>query len=104
MLGPIPFGSAGEMMADCRTQPQRIAQVIPQGVFPKARSIAISAPAVSQNQQFRRVRVVSLTIRSPSPNNRIHGKFRRVCGGADEDVPSIANRVINAVGNRNPLG
>src|SRR3990172_435153 len=73
-----------------------------QVIFPAARTGAVAAATVRQNQQFIPFGVHAAAAAFPPQSDRIHRKGRRLIAGSHGYEPPVGLRIVNAIGNGHP--
>src|SRR5580693_7538658 len=68
--------------------------------LPQPKTIAITAPAISTNQDPVRLAIKGVAHLCPPTTNTLHGKTRRVMGTAHGHPPFIALRVVDTTRHR----
>ena len=102
MLNRIPLGSSGRIMRHSDRQSEFIRHSL-QSIFPSPGAIAVGIAAVTFDQQFISVRVVSLPDLHPPASDGGHRKLRRLVRSSDDDEPLVAPHIVNPKGNGHAL-
>lgn len=99
MLNVVPFRSSARVVANCD---RNIVFICPslKLSLPKPRSVSVTAPAVSCDQQLGGIRVLLSPPTLPPTLNGTHRKLRRIGRYPNGDMPSLLGYVVNPVWNR----
>ena len=97
MLDGIPLRAACGIMTHRDTQTQGIAQLALQLFFPKARTTAVTAARIGQDQQACRLGIRRLPVFLPPTRDRVNSKLGGIRRLANVDDPFISLHIEDAI-------
>ena len=92
----IPFAGPGRKVADRNFQARLVGQPL-QLPFPKPHAVAVTAPAISRNEQASGLRIQLPAFVAPPTPNGSHGKAGRIVIGSHIDKTRIPSQIVDAV-------
>lgn len=98
VLNGIPFGSAGRIVSNSESEPQRVGQLRLEFGFPGAAPSTIAATGVAQNEELAGTWIADRALLTPPARNGASGESRSVMGDPDCHRSSIGKQIVDAVG------
>src|SRR6266481_4921519 len=99
MLNLVPLTGSWRIVTDRYVQPRLVRPTL-QFHLPQPQAIAITAPAISTNQDPFRLRIKRVAHLSPPTANTLYSKTRGVMGTAHGHPPLIALRIVDTTRDR----
>ena len=98
VLDRIPLRGPCRIVRHRHAQPEAIRELLLELTLPVARSVPITAPGVSQDEQLGRVAIARSPMVLPPLRDCIDGKLGRVCRAPHVEIAEVGADIVDTVG------